>query len=387
MNSGAAALELVNLRKVYRLYDRPSDRLRELIYRHPFHRDFVALDGVSLSVPRGCTLGIVGDNGAGKSTLLQLVVGSLSPSSGSIARRGNVLGLLALGLGFHDEFTGRQNVFFYADVLGLPRALIQSKFDEIIGFAEIGAFIDQPLKTYSTGMRMRLAFALVASLDPDILVIDEALAVGDIHFQKKCIDRMLEIKNRGRTILFCSHSTYQISMFCDQVLWMKEGRAEMLGEPGEVIPLYEAYQMRKDAPATQESVPSAETPVRITHAEVLSNPPLRCGTDLQVRIRTESADDDVPFHVSLSLKMDNGRGVFVTGTHLMGRPPLRGRQRQVLITYPKIPLMGGTYSLHARIFDDQGLMLYHEKVLPDLLVTKDSAELGICRLDYLWEVS
>lgn len=386
-NSGRRlALEFRDLRKVYQLYDKPVDRLKELVLRRCFHRDFVALDGINLAIPQGSSIGIVGDNGAGKTTLLELAVGSLTPTSGSIHRQGSVLGLLALGLGFHEEFTGRQNLFFYGDVLGLSRAMILSKLEEIIDFAEIGAFVEQPLKTYSTGMRMRLAFALVASLDPDILVVDEALAVGDIHFQKKCIDRMLDIKGRGRTILFCSHSTYHVSMFCDQVLWLKHGRVEMLGEPAEVIPQYEAYQMRKDNPSSDEAFPLAQTPVHIESLEILNELPLRTGTDMEVKIRTRSSQADLPFHVTLSLKMDNGRGVFVTGTHLKGQPPLAGHQREIRVTYPGLPLMGGVYSLHARVFDDQGLMLYHEKVFSDLMVTKDTAELGICALKHMWEV-
>lgn len=381
------ALRVRELRKVYRLYEKPTDRLKELLFQGARHRDFVALDGVSFSLPHGCTLGVLGDNGAGKSTLLQLVIGSLSPTSGTVETRGRVLGLLALGLGFHLEFSGRENIFFYGDMLGLSRGLMQERLAEIIAFSELEAFVDQPLKTYSTGMRLRLAFSLVASLDPDILIVDEALAVGDMHFQKKCIGRMMDIKNRGCTILFCSHSTYQVSMFCDQVMWLKNGRVEMLGEPAEVIPLYEAYQMRKDVhPLAHEQMPYAGTPVRIAELELLSPLPLRPRDDLCVRLRTQSERDDLPFHVTLSLKLDSGRGVFVTGTHLRGESPLLGREREIRVTFPAIPLMGGVYSLHARLFDDQGLMLYHERVLPDLEVRKDSRLMGICYLAHHWEV-
>ncbi|MCB1771412.1 MAG: ABC transporter ATP-binding protein, partial [Candidatus Competibacteraceae bacterium] len=222
--------------KAYRLYDQPIDRLKELLFRQRRHSDFVALREVNFDLPHGCTLGVVGNNGAGKSTLLQMIAGTLTPTTGTIERDGTVLGLLELGVGFHAEFTGRQNIFLYGDVLGLPRRLVQAAFDEIVAFAELESFIDRPLKTYSTGMRMRLAFSLIASLDPDILIVDEALSVGDVYFQKKCIDRMMEFRNRGRAILFCSHSLYQISMFCDETLWLEEGRVRQHGQTSRVLP-------------------------------------------------------------------------------------------------------------------------------------------------------
>ncbi|HRD65344.1 MAG TPA: ABC transporter ATP-binding protein [Candidatus Competibacter sp.] len=388
MNDAKPALRVNGLSKVYRLYDQPIDRLKELLFRRPRHSDFVALWNVNFELAHGQTLGVIGNNGAGKSTLLQLIAGTLTPTQGTIERDGSVLGLLELGVGFHPEFTGRQNIFLYGDVLGLPRQLIQSRLDEIVAFAELESFVDRPLKTYSTGMRMRLAFSLIASLDPDILIVDEALSVGDAYFQKKCIDRMMEFRNRGRTIIFCSHSVYQVSMFCDETLWLEGGRIRLHGETARVIPAYEAWQAQRNTRREQaEAGARSETPVRIVSLELLSELPCRRGDDLRFRLRLESAHDDLPFHLTLSIKMDDGRGVYVTGTHLSGRPPLCGRRREVLITYPSVPLLGGLYTAHARVFDDQGLMVYHEKVLPDLEVLKDSRELGVCYLENRWELS
>jgi lipopolysaccharide transport system ATP-binding protein len=388
MNNARLALRVSGLSKTYRLYDQPIDRLKELLFRRPRHSDFMALQDVSFELPHGRTLGVVGDNGAGKSTLLQLIAGTLTPTRGVIERDGSVLGLLELGIGFHAEFTGRQNVFLYGDVLGLPRRLLQTRFDEIVAFAELESFIDRPLKTYSTGMRMRLAFSLVASLDPDLLIVDEALSVGDVYFQKKCIDRMMEFRNRGRAILFCSHSLYQVSMFCDETLWLREGRIHLHGETARVVPAYEAWQAQRNARNEEtKAAMRSDLPVRIVSLELLNELPCRRGDDLRFRLRLESARDDLPFHVTLSIKMDDGRGVYVTGTHLSGQPPLRGRRREVLISYPRVPLLGGLYSAHARVFDDQGLMVYHEKVLPGLEVCKDSRELGICYLENRWEIN
>jgi len=359
----------------------------ELLTRRTRYKDFQALKNVSFKLNRGKSLGIVGENGSGKSTLLQTIAGVLTPTTGSVECNGSVLGLLELGIGFHVEFTGRQNIFLYGDVLGLPRCLIKSKLDEIIAFAELGEFIDRSLRTYSTGMRMRLAFSLVASLDPDILIVDEALTVGDNYFQKKCLNHIMKIKESGRTIIFCSHSTYQIGMFCEEVLWLKQGVVEKYGDTLPVLAAYEAYQLRKGEQAHQEG--RADTPVRIVSIEILNELPISRGTDLQLRICTEAISDELPFHIMVSLKYGADFGVYATGTHLAGKPPIRGRHRQIIVTYPKIPLLGGYYWFHVRAFDDQGMIIYHEKILidPELEVRKENKELGFCYLDNYWEIT
>ncbi|MDS4029481.1 MAG: polysaccharide ABC transporter ATP-binding protein [Candidatus Competibacter sp.] len=378
-----------NLTKVYRIYNRPTDRLIELLAHRKRHRDFFALKEVSFALEQGKSLGIVGENGSGKSTLLQLIAGVLTPTSGNVQYRGSVLGLLELGIGFHAEFTGKQNIFLYSDVLSLPRSLIKSKLDEIIAFSELGEFIDRPLKTYSTGMRMRLAFSLVATLDPDILIVDEALTVGDNYFQKKCIDHIMKIKEAGRTIIFCSHSTYQIGMFCEETLWLKRGAMEKHGDTMHVLAAYEAYQLRKSEQADGEvSARYTNAPVRITSIEILNDLPISRGEDLRLRIHTEAVSDDLPFHLMISLKFGADFGVYATGTHLSGKPPIRGRRREITVTYPKIPLLGGYYWFHVRAFDDQGLVIYHEKILldPELEVRKENNERGFCYLDNQWEI-
>jgi lipopolysaccharide transport system ATP-binding protein len=382
-------LHVSNLTKVYRIYDRPVDRLMELLTRRMRYKDFHALKNVSFSLDRGKSLGIVGENGSGKSTLLQLISGVLTPTSGSVEYHGSVLGLLELGIGFHVEFTGRQNIFLYGDVLGLPRSLIKSRLDEIIAFAELGEFIDHSLRTYSTGMRMRLAFSLVASLDPDILIVDEALTVGDNYFQKKCLDHITKIKEAGRTIIFCSHSIYQIGMFCEETLWLKQGAVQKHGDTPQVLAAYEAYQLRKSEQANQEGQAGhVNVPVRITSVKILNELPISRGEDLKLQIHTEAVSDDLPFHIMVSLKYGADFGVYVTGTHLSGKPPIRGRQRQITVTYPKISLLGGYYWFHIRTFDDQGMIIYHEKILidPELEVIRESKERGFCYLDNDWEI-
>lgn len=382
-------LRVNGLSKVYRLYTKSIDRFKEFFVKGDRHIDFAALDGVSFSIQEGETVGIIGENGAGKSTLLQLIAGTISPSTGEIMVDGRVLALLELGIGFHPDFTGRENIFFYGDMLGFSRTFVRSKFDEVVEFSELGEFIDRPLKTYSTGMQMRLAFSLISSLEPDILIVDEALSVGDMHFQKKCIDRITDFKSRGMTIIFCSHSTYQVAILCDKAIWLKDGKIAMAGDTERVVPAYEFYQLDKDREkkgSDKSTSPGTDCPVVINEFELLNRPPLRRGDDIKFRLLLECINDQLPYHVTLSIKMDNGRGVYVTGTHLSGKPSLRGKRREVLIEYPHAPIMGGIYYAHARAFDDKGLMVYHEKVIAPFEVVKDSLELGVCYFENRWEI-
>ena len=389
-NTGSEDVISVNdLTKIYRVYNKPIDRFKELLLKRRNHSEFVALQGINLQLKKGETLGIIGENGAGKSTLLQLIAGTLTPTTGSISIKGRVLALLELGIGFHPDFTGRVNIFFYGDILGFSRGFVQSKYNEIVEFSELGDFMDRPLKTYSTGMQMRLAFSLISSLDPDVLIIDEALSVGDMHFQKKCIDRITDFKNKGITIIFCSHSTYQVSILCDKVIWLKDGKIEMQGDTEKVIPAYEFYQLEKDRKSIESTEPmtvNASCPVVIRLFEIINNPPINRGDDIRFRILVECKDDILPYNITVSIKMDNGRGVYVTGTHLAGKPPIKGKKREIIISYPKAPIMGGVYYAVARLFDDKGLMIYHEKPMPPFEVNKDSLELGVCYFENRWEV-
>lgn len=233
------AISVRHLAKSFRRYDRPSDRLKELLLPSRQHyREFQALRDVSIEIPRGQTLGIVGRNGSGKSTLLQIIVGTLQPSAGEVAVQGRISALLELGSGFNPEFTGRQNVFFNGQILGLSRAQIDERFDEIAAFADIGDFLDQPAKTYSSGMFVRLAFAVATSVEPDILVVDEALAVGDEAFQRKCFARIESLQSQGCTTLFVSHAASKVVELCDRALLLDHGEAIMAHHPKFVIDQY-----------------------------------------------------------------------------------------------------------------------------------------------------
>jgi lipopolysaccharide transport system ATP-binding protein len=240
-------IKINNLSKRFRVYDKPLDRLKEWLTPRgmSYHWAFWALRDVSLEVNHGASLGIIGANGAGKSTLLKILCGTLSPTSGTLNIGGRITGLLELGSGFHPEFTGRQNIFLNASLLGLSDEEIHAQLPKIIDFAELGDFIDHPLRIYSTGMALRLGFSVAANINPDILIIDEALAVGDAYFQQKCLRRLREFKEGGGTLLFVSHDPGAVKLLCDEAVLLHEGRIAEQGSPDDVLNYYNALVARQ----------------------------------------------------------------------------------------------------------------------------------------------
>lgn len=249
MSSNDLAIKVTDLNKCYNIYDKPIDRLKQSIVpkvlnilKQPpqaYFREFWALKDINLDVRKGETLGIIGRNGSGKSTLLQLICGTLTPTSGCVEAHGRITALLELGSGFNPEFTGRENVFLNGAILGLGQDEIDARFDAIAKFADIGEFIEQPVKFYSSGMTVRLAFAVQAMVAPDILIVDEALAVGDERFQRKCFRRLEELKKGGTSILFVSHSGEQIKELCDKALLLEKGQRIILSDPMTVVRAYQ----------------------------------------------------------------------------------------------------------------------------------------------------
>lgn len=268
MSGDDIAIKVSGLSKCYQIYDKPHDRLKQAIYprfhrllrKQPvrYYREFWALKDVSFEVKKGETVGIVGRNGSGKSTLLQLICGTLHATSGAVETQGRIAALLELGSGFNREFTGRENVYINASILGLSQAEIDAKYDEIVAFAEIGDFIDQPVKTYSSGMFVRLAFAVIAHVDADILVIDEALAVGDVFFRQKCM-RFLNTFRTNGTIIFVTHDSGTVVRFCDRAIWLEHGEVQSMGQARHVCEAYLAG--RYDAVRFNASSQIAETPL------------------------------------------------------------------------------------------------------------------------------
>ncbi|OFW02691.1 MAG: ABC transporter ATP-binding protein [Acidobacteria bacterium RIFCSPLOWO2_12_FULL_59_11] len=236
----SVVIRVQDLSKCYQIYDRPQDRLKQSLWRgrKRFFREFWALKDISFEVNKGETVGIIGRNGSGKSTLLQLIVGTLNPTEGDVTADGRVAALLELGSGFNPDFTGRENVYMNGAILGLSRADIDARFEAIAAFADIGDFIDQPVKTYSSGMLVRLAFSVSINVDPDILIVDEALAVGDMGFQLKCLERLNRLTKSGITMLLVSHDIGTIKAFCSRAIYLVDGRMKACGSASDMVELY-----------------------------------------------------------------------------------------------------------------------------------------------------
>ena len=235
------SVKIENVSKIFKLYSSNKDRFKEAlsIKKKKYHRDFFALKDINLEIKKGEVIGFLGKNGAGKSTLLKIITGVLNPSGGNVKAIGKISALLELGAGFNMEYTGIENIYLNATLMGIEKKEIDAKIQDIIDFADIGDFINQPVRSYSSGMFARLAFSVAINIDPEILIVDEALSVGDMAFQEKSITKMKEIMKSGTTIIFVSHSLPSIRNFCDRVIWMEKGEIKMIGESTEICELYQ----------------------------------------------------------------------------------------------------------------------------------------------------
>ncbi len=360
------AVSARNLGKTYRIYERPADRLIEAILRSPRHRDFPSLAGVSFDLPRGGSLGLIGENGAGKSTLLKIVAGTTTPSEGELETSGTIASILELGMGFHPEFSGDENARINAALLGLSSAEMRRRLPAIREFSELGDFFDRPVKTYSSGMALRLAFSVATHVDADLLIIDEALAVGDGYFQKKSIDRIVEFKKRGGTLLFCSHAMYYIAMICDEAMWIDHGRVSAMGPAVPVIAKYESYleqKERRSATVATDANPSfsGRTPARITDVVVhdgsgFPRSEFAAGETLAVDVVFTTVDRRLAFNVRVGIDRQDGVQIFGKDTAGWDLAPLSGSDRyRVRLTIPNLPVSHGNFTVSAFVADEKAL--------------------------------
>lgn len=384
-----------DLTKIYKVYATPWDRLGELITRRSRHREFRALEGVSFAMPRGEGLALIGENGAGKSTLLKILAGIAAPTRGSFQVRGKVASILELGSGFHPEFTGRQNIVLNAAMLGLSQEEVRRRMPDIVDFSELGDFIDQPVKTYSTGMGMRLGFSIATQVDPEVLIIDEALSVGDGYFQKKCMDRLRLYVDSGGTLLFCSHAMYYVSAFCQRALWLRQGRAEALGPVDEVVREYENFLVAKSARATAESAPAPAAaralPARIVAARLVD--PRRDslytqGDPWELEVAWETTDPRLGFHLGVGINRSDNVEVCSFATHLDGVPAMSGeRSYAARLSIPSLPLVKGEFSLYIFLMDEEGLHIYDQRVIPNAFtVHSPSYVFGLVQVEHAWDL-
>ncbi|MFT5079766.1 MAG: ABC-type polysaccharide/polyol phosphate transport system ATPase subunit, partial [Planctomycetota bacterium] len=302
MANNEFSLEVEGVSKSYRMYQSPFRRITEVVSRGKIqgHTEFTALEDVSFKMRPGQSLGLCGANGAGKSTLLKVLAGTTAPSRGRYRMHGRVASLLELGAGFHLDFSGRANIYMNGIMMGYTRREMASKIDEIIDFAELGPYIDEPVRTYSSGMGLRLGFSVAVAVDPDILIIDEVFAVGDMYFSKKCVDRIYDFKKRGKTILFCSHSLYDIRQMCDDAIWLKNGKVAAMGNSVFTTNEYTSFQ--RDHIGTEGETLSDEFPT-LPGAEN-SNKPLPRIVDARVyRLGTEVEAYEIESGESVELRV------------------------------------------------------------------------------------
>ena len=390
------------LGKTYRLYASPWDRLLERLTGRPRHREHVALCDVDLEIRRGEGFGVIGQNGAGKSTLLKLLAGVLEPTAGELEVRGTISSILELGAGFHPEFSGRQNIRINAALLGLDSATVEAKRPAIEEFCELGDFLDRPVKTYSTGMVMRLAFAIATQVDPEVLIVDEALSVGDGYFQKKCSDRILALLERGCTLLFCSHAMYYVDTFCTEALWLRNGRIAARGEATDVIREYEAFLARASADRKAaageggdeeshrwpEVAASGGSPARLVSVRTLpEGGVVRCGDPVRIEVEGVSDDDELAFHVGVGINRLDEVEIITLNTKELGVGPFSGRSSyRGAFLLPELPLVKGDFHLYVFLLDERALHVYDRRIREQALRVKEGTySFGLVRVPYRWE--
>ena len=357
--------------------------LARLLLARPATDGFVALADIDFTVRRGESLALVGENGAGKSTLLKIIAGVLQPTTGRADRVGSVGALLELGAGFHPEYTGRENLKLAAALQGLTGAAFDARLDEIIAFADIGEHIDAPIKTYSSGMVVRLGFALVTALKPDLLITDEVLAVGDESFQNKCIAWMERYLADGGTLLLVSHSLYHVKKLTQRAVWLDHGRLRMIGASHEVAIAYQAFHEAKQANARAEA--AAADSAALGQYAVTDLSIERCDADgLRLHGSLKSRDGRRP-HVALGVVRIDGTPVYGTTSEIDGAvlSETAAGNFEFALTFSDWRLLPGAYRLRAHALDPEGMRVY-DTVERDFTVAGDSRELGLVRLPHHW---
>ncbi len=411
------AIELENVTRVYQKYSARHrfQTFKSALVKGDLFRSLkadelvMAVDAINLQVEKGMTFGVIGENGSGKSTLLKLVAGIAKPTSGWVRVEGKISALIELGAGFHPEITGRENVFINGIMLGLSKKEISRKFDEIVRFAELEDFIDAPVKTYSSGMYMRLGFSVAINVNPDVLLIDEVLAVGDAAFVPKCLDRIDDFRRRKKTILFVSHDLATVEKICDKVAWMKGGRIQMLGEPKRVVDAYlqdiaamqeEDYQKRKtdvdleqkwEDERREKRWGKREVEIRKVTLRNLRGEEKHVFTPdegMVIEIDAVAHEPVKDFVFGIGVFNSQGISCYGTNTSLEDYEPvaLQG-EGKAMCRIEKLNLINGTYYLDVAVHKRDGYPYDYHRNLYSFLVSSTLKDVGIARLQHRWTFS
>jgi ABC-type polysaccharide/polyol phosphate transport system ATPase subunit len=386
------AFSFSHVSKTYRVYAAPKDRLFEALTGKTRHADVRALHDVSGGIAKGRVLGLIGENGSGKSTLFKILAGTTPATSGDVRVQGRIASILELGSAFHPEDTGRRNVVLQAALTGLSKSDVDAALPEIEAFADLGDFFDRPVKTYSSGMVMRLAFAVATAVLPDVVLLDEALAVGDGRFQKKCVDRIFDLKASGRTIFFCSHAMYYVSTLCDEAIWLRAGEVAAAGPAQSVVLEYERFLASRARAAV--SAPSHGP----THGKLLAvraigrsgeaKESFRPGEPWGLEIEFFADAPGRAFHIHAGVATADGVTCFAADSRLDGAGPFTGKDRHVVrVLLDALPLEKGEFVVHAFLGDESALALYDSRSDCLFRVESDTWKSGLLSVPARWEVA
>lgn len=389
-------IRVKNLTKIYHLYDKPQDRLKEALhpFRKSYHHDFYALNDVSFEIKKGETVGIIGKNGAGKSTLLKIITGVLTPTSGSVEVNGKIASLLELGAGFNPEMTGLENIYLQGAIMGFSRKEMDTKVDAILEFADIGEFIYQPVKMYSSGMFARLAFSVSINVEPDILIVDEALSVGDMRFQLKCMDKFNEFREAGKTILFVTHDINSVKRFCTFSIWIKNGQLESLGNTDQITDRYIDFLKldTSDESIRQSQEPTNNNIAQIKELTIFQNgkivEEIEFGQDVEVEVTYEVCEQEIKEPV-LGIAIHSIDHQYICGLNTLldnvEIPWNKGLNKFVLI-YKGFNLTGGSYHFDVALFEKNASVSFDYRAqYKTFIVHASYVGEGICILNHEWK--
>ncbi|MCE9623111.1 MAG: ABC transporter ATP-binding protein [Actinomycetia bacterium] len=392
-------LSVDHLVKSFRIHQQKSNSLKQLIAGRGRNRfeDFIAVDDVTFDVREGEVFGIIGQNGSGKSTLLKCMAGILQPNSGHVHVYRRMGALLELGAGFHPELSGRENVFLNAAILGMGRKEITARFDEIVDFSGLHAFIDQPAKTYSSGMYVRLAFAVAINVDPQLLIVDEILAVGDVSFQRRCLEKFVEFRNEGRTIVLVTHDMGSVKSLCDRAIWLEHGKAIDEGDPADLVEAYTERMLGAEAPADDGSVRRGSGEVKVTRVEMFVNGAaesvkrFRTNDDVVIRLHYEARKTVPQPVVGIEIESLGGATVTAPNTRDVGMvPPTMSGAGTIDVAFANVALVPGTYDLHTTITDFNRAQVYdnlHEALRFDVMTGKPYETGGVVTMRPEWKLN